>query len=357
MKRCSKCILPASFPGIVFDSDGVCNYCHNHTLPPVHGEDEFEQLLSEFRGKGKYDCIMTYSGGRDSSFAVYQMVTKFNMNPLIVTYDWGMMTDYAKENWRITTEVLDLDHYIIVPNQERILSEIRMNVLAFLKKPRVQMFPLFTSADKSVDFVITKLAKKLEIPLVITSGGSGYENTIFKTGFFGVFERGLVNSMKLGTKIGFELFRNPRYINSSLVTGLYQFIHYFSASHRRIDVKYTSFYSYVRWNEATIVSTIKRKLDWVSPPGTDLTWRTDDGTAPFYNYIHYKLAGFSEHDTLRSVQIRENDISRKQGLEWANRDNIPRYEGVFSIRSYCELIGVPFDYTLKIIDSAPRYYE
>ena len=29
MKRCTRCILPEDFPNIKFDSNGVCNYCHN----------------------------------------------------------------------------------------------------------------------------------------------------------------------------------------------------------------------------------------------------------------------------------------------------------------------------------------
>ena len=27
MKRCKKCVLPETFPGIEFDENGECNYC------------------------------------------------------------------------------------------------------------------------------------------------------------------------------------------------------------------------------------------------------------------------------------------------------------------------------------------
>ena len=43
------------------------------------------------------------------------------------------------------------------------------------------------------------------------------------------------------------------------------------------------------------------------------SWRIGDGTASFYNYIYYTIAGFTEHDTFRSNQIREGVISRDQG--------------------------------------------
>ena len=32
LRRCSKCILPETFPFISFDVDGVCNFCNNHVI-------------------------------------------------------------------------------------------------------------------------------------------------------------------------------------------------------------------------------------------------------------------------------------------------------------------------------------
>ena len=357
LRRCSRCVLPASFPGITFDEEGVCNYCRTHTMPEVKDKASLEKILAQYRGKGKYDCVLMYSGGRDSSYAAYELVETYGMSPLLVTYDWGLMTPYAYQNWEMTANKLDLDHYIIRPNLRRTLSGIRKNVMAFLKKPRVHMFPLFTGPDKSMDVEIARLTKKLGIPLAITSGGGGYEKTLFKMGFFGIYGGGLMNTIKLGTKIAFEFIRNPRYINSSVIIGFRNFFYYLFARQHKIDIEWVKFYHYIQWNEDEIVSTIKKKLDWISPPDTELTWRTDDGTAPFYNYLHYKLAGFTENDTLRSIQIREGDITRDQGLRMVLNDNEPRYEGPFSIKAYCERIGIPYEYAVKVIESAPKYYE
>ena len=30
LQRCTKCLLPETFPFIVYDEDGVCNYCHHY---------------------------------------------------------------------------------------------------------------------------------------------------------------------------------------------------------------------------------------------------------------------------------------------------------------------------------------
>ena len=37
LKRCSKCILPETFPGIKFDEEGVCNYCKNYKKQRLRG--------------------------------------------------------------------------------------------------------------------------------------------------------------------------------------------------------------------------------------------------------------------------------------------------------------------------------
>jgi hypothetical protein len=56
MKRCTRCILPETFPGIEFDDEGVCQYCR-HMPPPERRVQQraalrvrFEQLVAEVRG-------------------------------------------------------------------------------------------------------------------------------------------------------------------------------------------------------------------------------------------------------------------------------------------------------------------
>jgi len=74
MRRCTRCILPETFPGIRFDEDGVCNYCLEYKPVNVLGEEALVKVLDGYRGKGReYDCIVPISGGRDSSFVLHQM--------------------------------------------------------------------------------------------------------------------------------------------------------------------------------------------------------------------------------------------------------------------------------------------
>ena len=88
--------------------------------------------------------------------------------------------------------------------------------------------------------------------------------------------------------------------------------------------------------------------DWERSIDTKSTWRIGDGAAAFYNYIYYTIAGFSEHDTFRSNQIREGDISREQALKLVNIENAPRFE---NIKWFLEILNLDFETTIKIINS------
>jgi hypothetical protein len=111
LQRCTRCLLPDSFPHIQFDDSGVCNYCHSDTRFAEQREAVFTDLLDEYRGKGKeYDCIAPISGGRDSAYVLHQMVTKYGMRTLALTVDSGFITDEALNNIETITSMLGVEH-------------------------------------------------------------------------------------------------------------------------------------------------------------------------------------------------------------------------------------------------------
>ena len=98
-QRCTKCILPETMPYISFDSEGVCNYCRNYTLRNVpKPKEELFKLVEPYRRKEGLDCIVPFSGGRDSCYGLHLIVNELGMNPVTYTYDWGMVTDLGRRN-------------------------------------------------------------------------------------------------------------------------------------------------------------------------------------------------------------------------------------------------------------------
>ena len=157
------------------------------------------------------------------------------------------------------------------------------------------------------------------------------------------------DKIKLAAFYASQYIKNPAYINSSLLDTLDAFRSYYLIKHNNLNI-----YDYIKWDEKTIENTLIDGYDWETDPGTRTTWRIGDGTAAFYNYIYYILAGFSENDTFRSNQIREGDLDRGKALELSHIENKPRWD---SIQWYCRTIGIDFSMTVKRINEVKPLYE
>lgn len=356
LKRCSKCLLPETMPFIEFDHDGVCNYCKNHQKMKIKNITELKKSLNlKKNGSIKNDCLMTFSGGRDSSFGLHYFKKILKMNPVAYSYDWGMITDLGRRNQARMTGKLGVEHILVSANIKKKRESIRKNVQAWLRRPVLGTIPLFMAGDKQYFYYANKLGKRLKIPAIILCVNP-LEKTDFKFGFCGVrpnanvqYRLTLSNKIKMAFYYLKEYILNPYYINSSLLDTILAFFSYYFIPH-----DYVSFFEFKRWNEKEINQTLLKQYNWEIAKDTKTTWRIGDGTAAFYNYIYLIMAGFTENDTFRSNQIREGDISRQEGLSLLREDNKIRYE---SIKWYCETIGIDFLTTLKTINNASKRYH
>jgi 7-cyano-7-deazaguanine synthase in queuosine biosynthesis len=115
VRRCARCVLPEFEPDIRLDAEGVCNVCRDHDARGTATEDagplesDFVRLLEKYRGKGRYDCLVMCSGGKDSTASLYLMKRRYRMNPLAFTFDLGFETDEALGNVHRAVDALDVD--------------------------------------------------------------------------------------------------------------------------------------------------------------------------------------------------------------------------------------------------------
>lgn len=353
LQRCSKCILPSTMPFIKFDESGVCNYCKNYKNKNFikYNLNKANNIFDKYRGNNKKaNCIVPLSGGRDSCFALHLAKKKFNLNPIAYTYDWGLVTDVARRNISRICSMLNVENIIFADNISKKRNYIKKNVTAWLRKPHLGMVNLFTAGDKHF-FRHVQTVKKMTGLKLDLWGINPYEITHFKTGFLGiapsfeskeVYSVGIFKQLNYHGKRFLQMLANPSYLNSSIIDNLYGEVY-------RSIVKKTdhfSIFDFYKWNEVEVDETLKL-YDWERSIDTKSTWRIGDGAAAFYNYIYYTLAGFSEHDTFRSNQIREGDISREQALDLVAVESKPRFE---NIKWFLEIINLDFESTIKIIN-------
>lgn len=358
IKRCTRCILPETMPFIKFDKDGVCNYCHNYTpRNKPKPKEELFKLVEPYRRAHGPDCIVPFSGGRDSCYGLHLIVEELKMKPITYTYDWGMVTDLGRRNISRMCAELGVENIIVADDITKKRDNIAMNLKAWLKSPHLGMVSILTAGDKHFFRHVETVKKQTGIDINLW-GISPLEVTHFKAGFLGippdfaeekVYSSGVRNQLRY-QKLRFgAMMKSPGYFNSSLWDTLSG--EYYRSFTKKKD--YFHIFDYWTWDEKLVDQTLAM-YDWETAPDTSTTWRIGDGTAAFYNYIYYIVAGFTEHDTFRSNQIREGQMTREEALVRVQDENQPRYP---NIKWYLDAIGMDFTEVVTVVNSIPRLYQ
>src|SRR3989338_6375794 len=114
IKTCSKCLLPETQETITFDDAGVCNVCRQHDYKKekidwTQRKKELNSLVEEHRGKGSYDCLIPFSGGKGSTFTLLYLMKTYKVKPLVGTFDHGFMRPTVLANTERVVKILGVD--------------------------------------------------------------------------------------------------------------------------------------------------------------------------------------------------------------------------------------------------------
>jgi hypothetical protein len=323
LKRCTKCILPSNFPHISFSAEGVCNYCEAYRPIQYRGQSALKDLLETYRGKGSsYDCVVPISGGKDSSFVLYQAAREYNMRVLAVNYASGFASDQAKRNVKNAIRVLGVDCVQIrskADAQEASLKDsIEAWVLNSSSRWNEDLPALCTGCREGWLRGSYKIAARLGVPLLLL-GDSEMEDTLL-TG-----PRRFHRSYPINLFL--RLMRNPFYLyprrayhyllihaEFSLPAAIYQYV-------TRAGPRIVHWYEYVRYDHAQILSTVTEKMGWLGPPDSPSTWRFDCQVHTIIEHMFRETLGYTDRDELYSRMIREGSLSRTEALKRVELEN------------------------------------
>jgi|GEM_PF-564863 len=107
MTVCKKCLLTSDYPGIKFDSEGVCQLCRSddrgfRSSPPSRIREDcrrdFEETIERIRGKYPYDALLCLSGGKDSAYLAYLLTEQYGLNILAYNMRPGFGSNLAGPN-------------------------------------------------------------------------------------------------------------------------------------------------------------------------------------------------------------------------------------------------------------------
>ena len=340
LNRCSRCVLPETFPFIEFDEKGICNICNNYKKYEL---EDVNKLKNDIK---KYDnLVIGFSGGRDSSYGIHLIRQEYSKNIVAASYDWGMVTDLARRNQAKVCGKLGIEHIWISADIQTKRENIKKNLIAWLHKPHIGMLPILMAGDKVWQNKLRETAK-LKNNSAILQFQSPFEATFFKHGFAGIKpdfpKMRTLSKIKLFLFYFYCLITNYKYWNKSLLDSLRGF---FSFYFRKKAFLYP--FKYYKFDEDVIETELSNNYNWEFDDTTGTSWRIGDGTAPFYNYIYWLHAGFTENDSFRSYQVREGIITRNEALDLLKSENIPRFK---RLKEYLETIDLDYDYVMSQLE-------
>lgn len=175
---CTNCVMDTSDPNIKFDDKGVCERCNQYyqdILPSWNygkgKENELDKIVSKIKEAGKnkkYDCLLGFSGGFDSSYMLHFAIKELGLRPLVFHIDAGWDTPLAVNNIQKLVKKIGVDLKIEKINW----NEVRDMQLAFFKSG---VSHLDIPQDHAFVAAIDNYAEKYNINYILNGGNISTE--------------------------------------------------------------------------------------------------------------------------------------------------------------------------------------
>lgn len=337
LKRCVRCIMPETQQGIIFDEKGVCGTCKQQSevkakIDWKSREKDLIKLIEQYRGKYSYDCIIPFSGGKDSTFTVYTLVKKYGVKPLLVTFDHGFLRPSVLEN-RIKT-----------------VKKLGVDILTFRTNWKVVKKLMLESLKRKGDFCWhchtgvfaypMQLAVKLNIPLVFWG-----EPSAEYTSFYGYDKPEEVDEKRFNKLVNLGITADDmfKFLKGSVDIRDFEPYRYPPLNDlKAIGYRSVCLGSYIPWDVSKQAEIIRKELDW--------QWDDVEGIPKNYgyqklecmlygmrDYLLFIKKGFGRTAHLVSIDIRNNKLLRKEGFKLAEK-----YDGKkpASMSWFLDMLGI-----------------
>ncbi len=319
--NCKICLTPNTRPRVKFGGDGICNACHyKDEKNKINWDDrkvELEEICNKFRSKtNDYDCIVPWSGGKDSSSIAYKLKFNHGMNPLLVTFSPLLPSNVGVQN-RKNFLSLGFDNIYFYPN-EKVSKLLAKRFFIERGNPKVHW-------DAGINSLPIKVACEKNIKLVFYAehGESEYGGRVLNKdsdkirNFEEVIENQIGDDPKnwVSDEINEYDLQPYVYPEISLI------------KEKKITAYYYSYFE--KWDIHRNYEFIKDKMEFIENKkrisGTFQNYDSlDDYIDPLYYYMQYIKFGFGRALRDASRLIRNNHLKRQEGLQY-----VKSYDGEF----------------------------
>ncbi|MCX8131513.1 MAG: hypothetical protein N3I35_15650 [Clostridia bacterium] len=346
---CKCCVNDRSVSGIKFDETGTCSYCSEYYRyeDKLNDFDCLEKLWMErintYKGKGPYDAIMGISGGKDSTYVLYQLVNTYKLKVLAVSVDNGFLNDWSKDRIASITSELGVEHrYITYP--EELLKKLYVSSIKAVASPCIACSYMIYMGSISY-------AAELGIPMMIHGRSPAQMLKYF-------------SSEKSPDMVIPFLFSSLKHINEVNLDNTYKDVY---DSFKRIfpvefmddltplypdfkgkqPVEFMPYFVYHKYNETEMVDFLEKHMKWKRPDNYELMSHYDCDAHDAGGYLYEIAEGRPHIMPELSVAVRQGLISRDEAIKTLYRSQMSSLPEK-SMNALSKYVGLDKDFLQEI---------
>lgn len=298
--RCERCLLDTRHPGVTV-TDGMCSVCaqfesRRDAIDSYFGdENDFKALMTAARaepGRGEHDCLLLYSGGKDSSYVLLRLL-ELGYRVATFTFDNGYISSTALDNIERTTRAYG------VANVTATLAQMKQVFAESLKHESTVCGGCFRALTQ----LSTQLARQRGINVVITGLSRGQ---IFETKLKRIVDQGLLDPAEIDRQL--DTHRQIFNVRDDAIAGAVGLNEVLA---RRSDhIRYVDFFRYDPASSTEVRSYLAaRDARWRAPTDTGFC-STNCRINDVGIHVHQLEKGYHNYAAPLSWDVRLGAASR-----------------------------------------------
>lgn len=301
---CARCGVASSLPGTSFDAEGVCNLCRSYDTYADRAQayfktkDEFNTVVAEMKASrtGDYDCLVLYSGGKDSTFMLFQLCG-MGLKPLVFSLDNGFISEEAKANIHRVVQLLGVE---LVFGRTPHMNEILVDSLH-------RFANVCNGCFKTIYTLATNLAIEKGIRYIVTglSRGQFFETRLTEE----VFQRKDFDMAKLDALV---LEVRKAYHQREDAVSRHLAVNAIRGDGVLDEIRFVDFYRYWSVPLEELYAYLREKGAWFRPSDTGRS--TNCRLNDLGIYIHKKHRGYHNYALPYSWDVRLGQKTRDEAM-------------------------------------------
>ena len=325
--------MPDSRPRIIFNSDQICNACENakykDTVDWSSRKSEFNKIVEKIKNdniNGGYDCVVPWSGGKDSTSIALKLKFDYGLNPLLVTFSPLIKNECGIFN----RELINKKGFdsILVDVNSKISSKLAKRFFIERGNPKVAW-------DAGINAAPVKAALDHGIKYIFYAEHGESE--------YGGLKLSEESSKRrdLREVIEHQIGDFPEnWANDEIsLKDLSPYIYPDEGQLKNVEIFYFSYF--FRWSMLDNWNYVKEKLPEFKTEPTGRTEGTftnfdslDDKIDTLYYYMQYIKFGFGRATRDACRMIQNNQLSREKAIEYARK-----YDSEFPKKNLNEILN------------------